>query len=171
MKNLIYIIALACLVGCRSYNEGLKTLIFEKETSNSVEPHISHILLNVPEKYIIGDISQIYEMGDKIIVLQSDTRHCGAYIFNKSGQFVAKVGNCGRANGEYLSADFVTIDGDKIVIFDQSRGYALRYQLITHLLTVKRFLTRYFMHLLMITTSVITLKRIPQNHSLSINML
>ena len=132
MKNLIYIIALACLFGCRSYNEGLKTLIFEKETSNSVEPHISHILLNVPEKYIIGDISQIYEMGDKIIVLQSDTSHCGAYIFNKSGQFVAKVGNCGRANGEYLSADFVTIDGDKIVIFDQSRGYALRYSSVDY---------------------------------------
>lgn len=90
-----------------------------------------YIVLRTPKDVIVGVINQIEFSNNMIFVSTSSSDTYALYVFNKNGEYVKKIGNQGRGNGEYVYLDSFTITPDRISIVDSGKQKVINYDINT----------------------------------------
>ncbi|MDT3367729.1 MAG: 6-bladed beta-propeller [Bacteroidota bacterium] len=94
---------------------------------DSLMDFVSFVKLETTEGNLIGGISQILFVKDKIIVVDSDVSKT-ITVYSESGKYLNNIGKLGQGPGEYSYLGHVTLTPDKsmVVIVDMGSGY-LKY--------------------------------------------
>ena len=83
------------------------------------------IVLESKDDFLIGKIQNIARRGDKIIIVDSQTK--SIFLFDKNGKAISKIHRVGRARGDYVDIDGSYISDDKIYISDAHQGRIVCY--------------------------------------------
>ena len=84
--------------------------------------------VNEDGKPILAVFFHHLEISDKFIF--GITKNNKAYLWNREGEFIGKVGSKGKGPGEYYSSwEIFFYDDDEICIFDGNRKYILKYKI------------------------------------------
>lgn len=94
-------------------------------------PEVRYLRLRVPPEVMIGRIEQFGHTDRFLFVLQSESKYRGLYVFTTEGEFVAKIGNFGRGQGEYVLPLTFTLGKQAITVIDGGQNRALHYDTAT----------------------------------------
>ncbi len=94
---------------------------------DSLMDFVSYVKLETTGDNLVGAISQILFVKDKIIVVDSDVSKT-ITVYSESGKYLNKIGKLGQGPGEYAYLGHVALTPDKsmVVIVDMGSGY-LKY--------------------------------------------
>lgn len=132
----IAIIVTGCLCPKKSGlidNTGMVTIKITDNreiSTRDIIDKIEIVPLKTPDGVFVGNISDLYITGDRIIVTDTNMMDC-VMLFDRSGEYVATIGRKGRAPNEYVDLTHVSImpDGETIVLYD---NYGRKLLLFDH---------------------------------------
>src|SRR5690606_17982625 len=117
-----------CFVGCRNMSSEIQQKISGSSeveasmtissellnprstiTMDSILDVVEYIPLETNDSAIIGRIDEIVLTNDLIIILDK-TQTESIFLFNRTGEFIAKVNRKGKGPGEYMQPSDITVD-------------------------------------------------------------
>lgn len=106
-----------------SYANDLHTTLYldhcEKENvlnMSSIFTKAKPIILELKDSSLIGKINKIEEYNNNLVILDRNISK-SIFIFDKSGQFLSKIGANGSGPGEFTSISDYTIDHENNIIY------------------------------------------------------
>lgn len=88
---------------------------------------VKYILLETSPESMLGEISQIFRMGDSLMVVDAYVGH-SVSVFDLEGKFCYRIGDVGRGPGEYVSLGYVHVsDNGLVYLSDSGSGKILVY--------------------------------------------
>lgn len=88
---------------------------------------VKYIMLETLPKSMFGEVSQIYRIGDSLIIVDAHVSH-SISVFNLQGEFCYNIGAVGRGPGEYLDLGYVHVsDNGLVYLADCASGRILTY--------------------------------------------
>ena len=131
-----------CLFSCKEFHKESSMLAKTAESKileldidldknklplDSLMDFVSYVKLETTGDNLVGSISQILFVKDKIIVVDSDVSKT-ITVYSESGKYLNKIGKLGQGPGEYAYLGHVTLTPDKsmVVVVDMGSGY-LKY--------------------------------------------
>ena len=124
-NNLILVILLFCITGCKEKRPAIKEAVFEFNPNNilvcdtldinQICDNFRYIPLETRDSVLIEEVTDVRLTDDRIVVRDGQR----LLVFDQNGRFLNKIGKRGRAPGEYGAIDhFYISKKQEIVIFD-----------------------------------------------------
>jgi hypothetical protein len=96
--------------------------------ASEIVDKIEYIQLETKEECIIGRISKIYILDQKIFISDSEITYA-LYCFNNNGAFIFKISRKGNGPGEYIEISDFVVTEKEIIIYDGRKQNFLYFDL------------------------------------------
>lgn len=91
--------------------------------SEDLIENFEYIALETSSDYLIGKVDDLQIANDKLYIVSQDR----VLVFDFDGKFVFKIDEIGRGPGEYQRIDNISIDNEKLFLYDNTQYGVLGY--------------------------------------------